>query len=529
MSSYRTLTLQQRTGIWITFLILLAIAFFQCFRTTHDLFWAFDVDFDRDMSYVQSTLEGYYGKDPSYLHEYLWYNPLLFLVETGIVKLTGLPVNIVLVRAGTYLNLLGPIFFFFMCLRLFDPKIALAALLSYLFLASGKILLVIGGTYTPWLYPSAFMLFAFYLDIILCYQAFSTQKYSWFALLGLSTGITFLGHAAPALIIILILIALQTGPLIAAIRQKQTALAKRYLLQGLIAFLCFCLAAAPVLYFVIGKYHLHIVNREPSEYTEGLFFLNNTWGLLKANFSLALLVAIVGLIWFYRSFPRGLIRKIILSWLFISVGLYLYASVVAGLDHRFNIHLPAIVPSFHYFMYIKAIQSVFFGFGLVFLASPLQKYLQPLILVIAFAYFPLYAKREDFVRSREESIAKARDTDRLEVYYYILHNIAPDKVILCENDPSLFPVMATGRKMVSNAYTFSNPYVDFNRREQDRLAMLSYIKTGQEQPLQKLLADYTVSYVLLKNKTLEGVNPGTPAPGKIVLRNNSFTLFARPI
>ena len=51
----------------------MAIAFFQVFRTTHDLLWAFDVDFDRDMSYVQATLDGAYGRDPSYLHEYLWY------------------------------------------------------------------------------------------------------------------------------------------------------------------------------------------------------------------------------------------------------------------------------------------------------------------------------------------------------------------------------------------------------------------------------------------------------------------------
>ncbi|HXB09353.1 MAG TPA: hypothetical protein VNW04_19645, partial [Puia sp.] len=379
MSTPDSVTRRERTAVWISFLILLAIAVFQCFRTTHDLLWPFDVDFDRDMSFVQGTLDGAYGKDPSYLHEWLWYSPFLFLIETGLVKLTGLPVSVVLVRAGAWLNILGPLFFFLMCRRLFNPKIALAASLSYLFLSAGKVLLVIGATYTPWLYPSAFMLFAFYLDIILCYQAFATGKYSWFALLGFAAGITFLGHAAPAVIIVLILVALQAGNILGSLKRKEPAQIKKQLLQGIVAFLGFCVAAAPIFYYIIGKYHLHIINREPSEYTEGLFFINNLWGLLKANFTIAFVIAILGLINFYLSYPKNLIRRIILAWLYISVGLYLYASVVAGLDHRYGIRLPAMVPSFHYFMYIKAIQSVFFGFGLVFLLSPLHKYWPVLI------------------------------------------------------------------------------------------------------------------------------------------------------
>lgn len=526
MSSLQTLTQKQRTAVWITFLVLLAVAFIQCFRVTHDLLWPFDVDFDRDMSFVQGTLDGAYGKDPSYLNEWLWYNPLLFLIETGIVKLTGLPINLVLVRAGAWLNILGPLFFFVMCLRLFDPRTALAAALSYLFLSSGKILLVIGATYTPWLYPSAFMLFAFFLDILLCYKAFSTGKNAWFALLGGAIGITFLGHAAPAVIIVLIMVALQAGNLLKAFRQKQYGQVKTYLIQGVIAFGCFCLAASPIFYYIAGKYHLHIINREPSEYTEGLFFINHSWGLLKANFTFGFVVAIVGLISFYRTFPRGLVRNIVLSWLYISVGLYLFATIVAGLDHRYGIRLPAMVPSFHYFMYIKAIQSVFFGFGLVFLLRPLQKYWALAILVIAAASFPFYLKREDFTVGRQLSIAKQDDTDKQQVYSYIMQNLSPDKVILCEKDPSLFPVMPTGRKMVSTAYTFSNPYVDFEKREADRESMLDDIRTGQQPALQKLLSEYKVDYILLSNEAIAAIKPGFTVPGKTVLHNNRYTLFA---
>jgi len=91
------------------------------------------------MSYVQGALDGKFGKDPNYAGAYLWYNPMLSSIETLIVKITGLPVNIVLARAGVYLNLLGPLAFVLMLTVLFDLRMALACLLSYLFLASGNI------------------------------------------------------------------------------------------------------------------------------------------------------------------------------------------------------------------------------------------------------------------------------------------------------------------------------------------------------------------------------------------------------
>ncbi|QEM18734.1 hypothetical protein DIU38_022750 [Mucilaginibacter sp. P4] len=119
--------------------ILLILAFLQCYRTVHDLHWAFEPDFDRDIGYIRSTLDGHFGSDPNIAGEYMWYNPLLYLSETAIVYVTGLPVNIVVARAGAFLNLLGPVFFFFMMIRLFDYKVALAGLLSFLFLASGNL------------------------------------------------------------------------------------------------------------------------------------------------------------------------------------------------------------------------------------------------------------------------------------------------------------------------------------------------------------------------------------------------------
>src|SRR5882724_7989614 len=118
-------TENKNKAAFIAAIILMVLAaFIQCYRTTSDLHWFYDTDFYRDMSYVQGALDGKFGKDPNYAGAYLWYNPMLSSIETLIVKITGLPVNIVLARAGVYLNLLGPLAFVLMLTVLFDLRMA---------------------------------------------------------------------------------------------------------------------------------------------------------------------------------------------------------------------------------------------------------------------------------------------------------------------------------------------------------------------------------------------------------------------
>src|SRR5579859_5298945 len=91
--------------------LMLALAFIQCYKAASGIHWFFDPDYYRDMSCVQQNLYGNFGKDPNYLGAYLWYNPLLTSLETLIVKITGLPLNLAFAKAGIYLNLLAPVTF----------------------------------------------------------------------------------------------------------------------------------------------------------------------------------------------------------------------------------------------------------------------------------------------------------------------------------------------------------------------------------------------------------------------------------
>ncbi|MEO5572153.1 MAG: hypothetical protein ABIT08_03510 [Bacteroidia bacterium] len=541
---------QVRIKIWqiVTIILLLFVAFIQCFKTTHDLHWPFDFDFDRDMAFVQGTLEGDFGKDPNYLHQYLWYNPLLFLTETAIVKLTGLPVNIVLAQAGAYLNLLSPVAFIIMLGYFFNLHIAIAGLISYLFLASGELPAWASATYSPWLYPGSFMQFIFYINIIFCFKAFKTQRYRWFFLSGLTAGIAFLGHTAPAVLIILIMFSMQAGNIMTAIKQKKFKKLQKYFLQGIFAFIPFVLASLPLLYFIIGKYNLHIINRMTFEYFDELFIPINFPKLLMANLSFTLLISIIGFLFFLKNCTDVLLKKILYNWFFISVTLFFYTSMVPVVHHKYHLHLPGLVPSFHFFFYLKALQSVFFGYGFYTIARQIIFYgsaminkqrgtFAPLVssekiflmvsLLLVIVNLPDYTGRKDFVDSRLSCIAKENDSNKIQVYEWIVKNIPQDGVILCEDKESVFPVMATGRKMVSINSTFSNPYLDFGKREADRNTMLAFLKSGQPDSIKRLFDEYNVSAVLLKNTGNFNHNIISQLFSRITFQNSQYTIFKK--
>ncbi|HLZ86015.1 MAG TPA: hypothetical protein VKQ52_02190 [Puia sp.] len=518
--------------------LLLLLAFIQCYSAASGIHWFFDPDYYRDMSCVQQNLYGNFGKDPNYLGAYLWYNPLLTSLETLIVKITGLPLNLAFAKAGIYLNLLAPVTFTLMLATLFDWRIAAAGLLSYLFLSSGNHYTFDAATYSPWLYPGSFTQSIFYLNIIFCYKAFTTQKYPCFLALGAMLGISFLGHTAPTLLIILILVILQTGNLIKSFREKDYAAVRRYIGQGAIVAGLFIVFAMPLLYYIVGKYRLHFINRMPFEFVEPLFIFRNLPTLLRMNFSIAALIALTGVVWAVFNIKQPVIRKIIFAWPLLAIFLFVYSTVVSSLDRNYNIHLPGTVPAFHYFFYLKAAQSVFYGFGLVFLLQLLFAKLRSLqvprtreaffiitILLCAIVYFPFYRNRQDFVFYRTRNLQMDKDTDRISTYNYILKNVPSDKVILCEENTSIFPVMATARKMVSSGITYSNPYVDFWQRENARNSMLSYLKTGQPTAAKQLFDTYQVNFILLSNAVFGDPATLSGLDSRLVYKNDSYSLY----
>jgi len=524
-------------------LVMLIVAFIQCYRTVHDLHWASEPDFDRDIAYIRGMLTGHYGQDPNMAGQYMWYNPLLFVCETVIVKITGLPINIVVARAGAFLNIINPIVFFIVVVKLFDYKVALASLLCFLFLVSGNLPCWGASTYSPWLISDTFVQFIFYINIYLVYKAFSTQKMLWFMILGAGVGISFLGHSAPTLIIIFMLVLMQGQKVIIAIKEKKYAMITTYFLQGLVTVIPFVIFAFPFLYYVYGKYQLHFINRIILQCAPGVFARKETFNLLKLNVTFSMIVSIIGLVWFYRKFENPLIRKIVWCWLFITLVMYIYESAVPTADKILHINLPDTIPAFHYFFYFKALQSIFFAFGFLYLfevlvnriqrftkktfAPRLQENLLLLsILLCMLIYFPIYSNRYDFSVLRQQSIEKGNEKDKIDVYNFITKNVPADHVLLCEHDLSLFPVMPTAIKMVSVETYFSNPYVSYDQRESDRNAMLSYLTTAQPDSAQKLFSEYKVNDVLLTNADFVKYKQPAFASSTVIFKNGGYTILS---
>ena len=535
-------TKDQRPVIVVTGLLLILAAFMRAYQVSHDLTWFYDLDVARDMSYVQQTLYGRFGRDPNYAGHFLWYNPLMSLLQAAVIRITGLPINIVMVRLGAYANLLAPLAFFAMMLRLFDFRIALAGLCSFLFFASGVIPGFYAATYSPWMYSGCFMQFIFYVNIALCYQAFNTQRLGWWLLLGAGVGVGFLGHTAPTVLIILLLALMQGKLFWKAIRQKNTEQLKRLLFQSVAVFLPFVIISLPFLYYIIGKYHMHFENRKPFEYVDTIFIWRNYRLMFSENFSVSLLIALFGFGWFYKKYREPLLRSILLNWGAIAIVMFFYATLVGSLDEHTSIRLPGTVPSFHYFFYLKALQSVFFGVGMFALVNPLltwlvsktghsvsrlSNYFIITVVLCALAYFPVYAKRYDFVFFRQLCIDRAKETGQIGVYYFIRDHVPADHVFLCEEHSSLFPMMATARKMVSIGITFSNPYVNFETREQARIDMLSYLQSGTPAAAKNLFDQYRVNDILLSNSEMEKYKSLSLIPSTLIFRNAEYSVYER--
>ena len=173
-------------------------------------------------------------------------------------------------------------------------------------------------------------------------------------------------------------------------------------------------------------------------------------------------------------------------WFFICIALYGYTTSINIVSYIFHIQLQGVVPSFHFFFYLKALQSVFFGYGCFcfseFVFQKLSKqnysyekkvrYLIGVLFLAVLIYYPVYSSRTDFKLGRDFGLMQNKNDTGIDMYNWILKNTLPDDVILCDADLANIPVLATGRKMVCVSPTMMNPYVDYDARNAERNKMI---------------------------------------------------------
>jgi hypothetical protein len=188
---------------------------------------------------------------------------------------------------------------------------------------------------------------------------------------------------------------------------------------------------------------------------------------------------------------------------------------------KYHIHLPGVVPVHHFFFYLKGIQAVMYGFGLYYLFfdgikwlmkklnandSSLKylnsKYFPWLLFVIVLINYPSYATHKDLTDIDRQTLEINKEPGRFETYHWILQNTDINDVFLGVRDLCDFPVLATGRKMVAVSATFSNAYLDFDKRNNDRIFLLDALKKNKTPQTEKLLDSYSIKYLVIKNSEL---------------------------
>lgn len=541
----------QRRIAWLAVLMLLfmlVLAFIPAWKAVAGLDRGATIDLHRDEAFVQAILEGHYGEDPTYLGGGLWYTPLITWMEAAVAWATGLPAARTIVVLGPIANLLAPVAFFTMCWYFLGPVRAVAATAAYLFWAVGQEPGWVVATYSHRLIPVCFSQSFFYLELILIDKAFRTARPVPYVLAGLGAGITFLAHAGPAIIAVLLIATLATVQLVRAARRKDLQGFKHGIFTSLYAAAGFLLASIPLTWYLL-KGGMQVANREGFLFTYYALSLRHLRVLIHHNTTWYMVFALAGtalLLWRPQliGMPRHA-RTLLRAWLAVAVALFLYSYSISVVDAHLGIHLPAILPTFHFYFYSSAVLSVLAGTACVALLRrawargrarirpqrSVGRSERALIFFAAIAMgcaikYPAYATRRDVAVVRSRDLTFQADSLGAAAAAAIRRTVPWSGVVLCREELGIWPMLCTARHVVATASTMGNPYLDQGAREHGRALLL--LGMAQVRPdTGPLLQAYGVTHLLVRPAELAGMPLAARWFPRQVFRNGEYVLMAR--
>ncbi|HUU34697.1 MAG TPA: hypothetical protein VMW48_11580 [Vicinamibacterales bacterium] len=529
---------RDRPGSLLLLAVLLMLAFANGVATTRDLSWpgadleGVGIDLYRDMALAQTILDSGYGPDPNYLNERTWYNPLVPAMTAAISAATGAPVPTVVTRVGAYANLLAPVTFYLLAATLLGHRPALYAVAGFLFLTGSTLPSWISATYSPWFMPLNFAQGLFYLTVWAFVGARRSPSPRRILATGALWGLTFLAHAVPALIfgvMVIITFASDVGRRDGGITAG-TALGR--LVTMIVAAL---VVSSPLLATIVGHYGLRTLHTQPSMYTAPLLG-RELPTLLWLHCTVPMFVAAAGALALARQ-PSSPARLTIGTWL-LAAGLFLaqaYAWLAARLVAGWV--LPSLVPSFHYFFYLKAATALLFGVGVTAIAAraaraPALRSWSPraladglCVLLLALGA-PTYLARPDFAAARQDALATMK-SDPVQVADWLRQHGHPTDVVLASDyDSALIPGPA-GVKVVAAFNTFSNPYVDWETRAAARDQLFAALDAGDDAAFRVLAHRFAVTHVVARGRRAATYARRSGLPIEEVFAAGDVRLFRR--
>lgn len=502
--------------------VLLLLALGRGVSVTGDLTWpgadieGVGIDLYRDVALAQTMLDRGYGPDPNYVGERTWYNPLVPSITAAVSAVTGADVPLVIVRVGAYANLLAPLTFALLATALLGPWRGVYALAGYLFLMSSTLPSWISATYSPWLMPVNFAQAPFYLTVLSFVRARQAPSRGRDVVTGALWGVTFLAHAAPALVFGLMVLAAA----VADVRSPAggPASAARVLRGVAVMIAVALLVSSPLLWTILGHYGLRTVHTQPGLYTAPLLG-RELPTLLRLHLTAPILVAGVGGVMLWRQPPSPL-RSTMFLWFGAAASLLVAAYGALAIRLVTGRVVPIPVPSFHFFFYLKAAGGVLFAIGVVALADavgrlPALARLTPrvrahaLCLLLLLAGAPSYLARPDFGVARRDAQATMQ-SDEVRVAEWLRTHRQPADVVLASEFDAAVIAAPSGMRVVAAFNTFSNPYVDWEARARDRDQLFAALDAGDSAGVTRLADRYGVTYAIARGRRADtyGATPG---------------------
>ncbi|MFZ1689038.1 MAG: hypothetical protein WAU70_16575 [Flavobacteriales bacterium] len=535
----------------LMFLFMLLLAFIPGLKAVHGLTWGASVDFHRDASFARAIVEGHYGEDPIYLGGSLWFTPMVAWMEAIAVWLTGHPVDQVIVQMGAYTNLLAPIAFFIMAWYFFGPVRAVVCASVFLFFMIGQEPGWASPTYSPRLIPVSFCQWFFYIEVILIDRAFRSTRLWPSIVAGTGAGVTFLAHAGPALLSVLIIFLFTLREVVLAIHRKDGTYGWPRFRASLAAGAAFILCSLPLTWYVVGEYGMHVVNRTYFRYTYYALTIRERDIFLYHNISLINGIALAGLWLVFRKRVAdttgrlAMGRGILLTWFTIATVLTVYSYSVAFLEDHYGMQLPGILPAFHFFFYVKSALIVCAGLAVWQGFLWLRKRLGPtfaagdpalhrasvlcfftLIALACLLDYPSYATRRDVFSVRNRNLAFMERTNDGAACIKVNETLPWDAVILCDRETSIWPLLPSARKVVATVPNMGNPYLDQSHRDRDRDLLLLGMLAPREDT-QRLLDTFTVTHFLTETSDLPLWKEASRWFPKEVYHDGDYVLLAR--
>jgi hypothetical protein len=481
-----------------------------------------DPDLFRDAAQARAISDGAWSADQFFAGERVWYNPLVPGLVALIHKVTGAPVLLAYARSGVVLNLLGPVAFFVLVAALLNTGVAAAALFALLFLPPAGLPGFAAATYSPWLFAGVFSQALFYLGVLGLDRVRDSRELTPWLLCGVILGLTFLGHAAPALML---------GTMVVVMAERLIVVDGRPGAARTALGAALCLATAfvismPLTSSVLFHYKLTVLNAAPAAYEYGATDVAN-WRELLGRFAGGTSIAALAGLALLLADPDARARtKVIWIWMLVNAAvLALHYALPLWTRLGGSDALP--LPAFHFFLYVEALRALFFGYAVWRAAewiavravrfSPRSFPLRFDRVVLAVALvagtvvmWPALRTRRDFAEMPAHA-ASFTNADWTLARDWIETKSAPGTVFAAPDALGLYVIGPAGGRVVSVATAWANPYVPVQHRAEDQKLLMEALARGDEPAFCTLAHRYQVRYVVLPAQTDEGADSPHPS------------------